>query len=224
MFNLTLLAARGYAVLRPSIPIQAYGETQDVYPELSKGVLPAIDKLIELGIADPDRIGLFGNSYGGYATYGLVTQTSRFKAAVASAGLANLASLYGTFDARHRYDSDAHENLMRMWNQETIGMGGPPSTNMKRYLLNSPISFVEKVETPLLIIQGDFDIESQIQQGEEFFTGLYRQNKRARFVRYFGEGHVVERPANVGDMWNQIFSWFDEFLKPKESNSATAQN
>jgi dipeptidyl aminopeptidase/acylaminoacyl peptidase len=105
-----------------------------------------------------------------------------------------------------------------------MGMGGPPSTNMKRYLLNSPISFVEKVETPLLIIQGDFDIESQIQQGEEFFTGLYRQNKRARFVRYFGEGHVVQRPANVRDMWNQIFSWFDEFLKPKESNSTTARN
>ena len=224
MFNLTLLAARGYAVLRPSIPIQAYGETQDVYPELSKGVLPPIDKLIELGIADPDRIALFGHSYGGYATYGLLTQTRRFKAAVASAGIANWASLYGTFDARFRYDSEVHERLMRIWAPETMGMGGPPSTNMKRYLLNSPISFVERVETPLLIIQGDFDAESQIQQAEEFFTGLYRQNKRARFVRYFGEGHVVQRPANVRDMWNQIFSWFDEFLKPKQSNSATARN
>ena len=224
MFDLTLLAARGYAVLRPSIPIRAFGETQDVYPELSKGVLPAIDKVIELGIADPDRIGLLGHSYGGYATYGLVTQTTRFKAAVASAGIANWASLYGTFDARFRYDSEVHENLMRMWGAETIGMGGPPSTNMKRYFLNSPINFVEKVETPLLIIQGDFDAEVQIQQGEEFFTGLYRQNKRARFIRYFGEGHVVEVPANIRDMWNQMFLWFDEFLKPKESNSTTARN
>jgi dipeptidyl aminopeptidase/acylaminoacyl peptidase len=222
--DFSLLAAHGYAVLRVSVPLKSYGETQDVYPELSKGMLPAIDKAIELGIVDPDRIGLFGHSYAGYLVFSLVTQTRRFKVAVASSGLSDLVSLFGTFDAGLRYNSDVHEDLMRMWGVETIGMGGPPWTNMKRYLLNSPVNFVDRVETPLLIIHGDFDYATQIQQSEEFFSGLYRQNKRSRFVRYFGEGHVVQRPANVRDMWNQIFSWFDEFLKPKENTSSAARN
>ena len=222
--DLTLLAAHGYAVLRVSVPLKPYGEIQDAYPELAKGILPAIDKAIELGITDPDRIGLFGYSYGGYLVFSLVTQTRRFKAAVASSGLSDLVSLFGTFDASLRYDSDVHENLMRMWDVETIGMGGPPWGNMKRYLLNSPVNFVDRVETPLLITHGDFDSATQIQQSEEFFTGLYRQNKRSRFVRYFGEGHVIEGPANVRDIWNQIFSWFDEFLKPKANTSSATRN
>jgi dipeptidyl aminopeptidase/acylaminoacyl peptidase len=223
-FDLALLTARGYAVLLPSMPLKAYGEVQDPYMELTKGVLPAIDKLVELGIADPDKVGLFGHSYGGFATYGLVTQTNRFKAAVSSAGMSNFLSLYGIFDPRQRYDDDAHENLMRMWDQETIGMGGPPWKDLGRYLRNSPVNFVERVETALLIIQGDFDVECQLQQGEEFFTGLYRQNKRARFARYFGEPHVIQSPANVRHMWNQIFSWFDEFLKPNGRSSSAGQN
>jgi len=222
--DLTLLAAHGYAVLRVSVPLRPYGDTQDVYPELAKGILPAIDKAIELGIVDPDRLGLLGHSYGGYLVYSVVSQTKRFKAAVASAGMTNLVSQFGTFDARSRYNPDVHENLFRMWDVETTGMGGPPWENMKRYLLNSPITFVDRVETPLLILHGDLDTAGQIQQAEEFFTGLYRQNKRTRFVRYFGEGHVVEGPANVRDLWNQIFAWFDEFLKPKENPSSAARN
>ena len=222
--DLTLLAAHGYAVLRVSVPLKPYGETQDVYPELAKGILPAIDKAIELDIVDPDRIGLLGLSYGGYLVFSLTTQTKRFKAAVAASGMTNFVSDFGTFDARSRYNPDVHEDLMRMWGVETIGMGGPPWTNMKWYLLNSPVNFVDRVDTPLLIIHGDFDTATQIQQSEEFFTGLYRQNKRSRFVRYFGEGHAIESPANVRDMWNQIFSWFDEFLKPKENTSAAARN
>jgi dipeptidyl aminopeptidase/acylaminoacyl peptidase len=220
IFDLNLLAARGYAVLLPSIPLKPYGDVQDQYLELSKGVIPAIDKLVELGIADPERIGLLGHSYGGFAAYGLLTQTKRFKATVASAGIANFASVYGMFDPARRYEPDVHENLFQIWNVETIGMGGPPWRDLGRYLRNSPINYVERVETPLLIIQGDFDA-LQLQQGEEFFTALYRQNKRARFVRYFGEGHVVESPANVRDMWNQIFSWFDEYLAPKMTNSVS---
>jgi len=222
--DLTLLAAHGYAVLRVSVPLKPYGEAQDAYPELAKGILPAIDKAIELNIVDPDRIGLLGYSYGGYLVFSLVTQTRRFKAAVASSGFTDLASMFGTFDASLRYDSDVHEDLTRMWGVETIGMGGPPWANMKRYLLDSPVNFVDRVETPLLIIHGDFDTAIQIQQSEEFFTGLYRQNKRSRFVRYFGEGHSIERPPNVRDGWNQIFSWFDEFLKPKENTSSAVRN
>jgi len=211
--NLQLLAARGYAVLLPSMPLKAQGEPSDPYMELTKGVLPAVDRTIELGYADPKRVGLMGQSFGGYGTYGLVTQTNRFQAAVAMAGLSDLISLYGIFDARFRYDEFPHEQSAQMWLAEAgpIRMGSPPWKDAGRYLRNSPIFYVDRVETPLMIVQGDMDYVA-MQQGEEFFAALYRQAKRAQFVRYWGEGHVLNSPANIRDMWYRTFAWFDEFL------------
>ena len=216
--NLQLLAAHGYVVLLPSMPLKAYGEVDDPYMELTKGVLPAIDKLIDLGIADRGRIGVMGHSYGGYSTYGLITQTNRFRAGVALAGISDLVSQYGTFETRERYDPFAQEDPFRLWNVETAYLGNPPWKALSRYFVNSPINYVERVQTPLLIIQGDLDY-IPIQQGEEFFTALYRQNKRARFVRYWGEDHMLTSPANIQDMWQQIYVWFDEFLGSKPPSS-----
>ena len=82
------------------------------------------------------------------------------------------------------------------------------------YLRNSPISYVDNVQTPLLQLHGDFD-GVPIQQAEEFFTALQRLGKRARFVKYLGEGHVFDSPANIRDMWAQIFSWCDEYCDIK---------
>ena len=223
-FDLRLLATRGYAVLYPSMPLRPFGQAEDVYSELPKGVLPAIDKVVEMGIADPDRVGLMGHSFGGYATYGLLTQTKRFRAAVASAGLTNMSSLFGVFYMGQRYQSNGHESLKQMWAVETIGMGGPPWSDLARYFRNSPINYVDRVETPLLIIHGDFDKIVQLEQGEEFFTSLYRQNKRAKFVRYFGEEHLVSgSAANITNVWDQIFSWFDEFLTPVRTSTNESQ-
>lgn len=210
--NLQLLAAHGYVVLLPSMPMKPFGSVRDLYIELSNGVLPAVRKLVEMGIADSERIGVMGQSFGGYATYGLVTQTKRFRAAVALGGFCDLVSLYGTFDARYRYQPLEHQSSFPMWNLETLGMGTPPWRDLNRYHRNSPIEYVERVETPVLIIQGDLDL-LPIQQGEEFFTALYRQNKRAEFARYWGEDHLFSSPANIADMWGRVFAWLDGFLK-----------
>ena len=223
--NLQLLAAHGYGVLLPSMPLSAEGVTSDPYMELSKGVLPAVDKTVELGIADPKRLGVMGQSYGGFSTYGLVTQTTRFQAAVALAGLSDLASLYAQFDARQRYDAFPQEDLFYMFLAESgqERLGNPPWKDFGRYIRNSPIFYVDRVETPLMIIQGDMDYVA-MQQGEQFFMSLYRQNKRAQFLRYWGEGHVLEGPANIRDMWQRIYSWFDELLKPKAEESPRKEN
>jgi dipeptidyl aminopeptidase/acylaminoacyl peptidase len=204
-------AAHGYAVLLPSMPLSPDGVVDDPMLRLTEGVLPAVEKVIELGLADPERLFLLGHSYGGYSTYGLVTQTHRFRAAVSLAGLSNLISLYGQFDARSRYTDYPQENLFQMSLMESSQgrMGGPPWKDLGRYIRNSPIFFVDRVETPLLIINGDMDYVA-MQQGEEFFMSLYRQGKRAQFVRYWGEGHVLSSPANIRDMWNRIFAWFEE--------------
>ncbi len=211
--NPQLLAARGYAVLLPSMPLGPEGEAGDPYREMTSGVLPAVDAAIELGVADPDRLGLLGHSYGGYGTYALIAQTHRFRAAVALAGIADLVSLYGQFDARHRYDANAHEHLLQMSLAETgqPRMGAPPWQDADRYVRNSPLFAAGDVQTPVLIVQGDMDYVP-LQQGEQFFSALYRQGKRARFVRYWGEGHVLRSPANVEDVWERIFAWFDELL------------
>jgi dipeptidyl aminopeptidase/acylaminoacyl peptidase len=211
-FNLQLAAARGYVVLVPSMPLNPEGEADDPMLKLLNGVIPALDKAIALGIADRERLFLIGQSFGGYAVYGLITQTNRFKAAVSLAGLANLVSLYGAFDPRLRYQNNAHEDFFNgaIMESAQVAMGNPPWKDLGRYLRNSPIFAVDRVQTPLMIIQGDMDNVS-IQQGEEFFTSLYRQGKRADFVRYWGEGHVLSSPANIKDMWERIFSWFTAF-------------
>ena len=219
--NYQLLAARGYAVLFPSMPLKPEGETSDPLLDLTKGVLPAVDKVIELGLADPQRLGVMGQSYGGYSTYGLVTQTNRFQAAVALAGLSDLTSMYGIFDARFRYDEFPHERVMNMSQAETgqERLGNPPWKDFERYLRNSPLSYVNRIETPLMIVQGDLDFVP-IQQGEQVFMALYRQNKRAEFVRYWGDGHVLESPANIRDVWARIYGWLDQFLKPAREQAS----
>jgi dipeptidyl aminopeptidase/acylaminoacyl peptidase len=210
--NPQLLAACGYAVFFPSMPLSPEGEPGDPAHDMANGVLPAVDAVLEMGVADPDRLGLLGHSYGGYGTYALITQTHRFRAAVALAGIADLVSLYGQFDARVRYDADPHEHLLiGLAETGQLRMGAPPWQDAERYVRNSPLFAAGDVRTPLLIIQGDMDYVP-LQQGEQFFSALYRQGKRARFVRYWGEGHVLQSPANIQDMWQEIFGWFDEFL------------
>src|SRR4029077_4664374 len=109
--SMQIPAAHGYAILLPSMPLKPEGEVEDPMLRLTEGVLPALDKAVELGIADPDRLFVMGQSFGGFSTYGLVTQTTRFKAAVSLAGLSDFISLYGQFDARMRYDAHPEDNL-----------------------------------------------------------------------------------------------------------------
>ncbi len=218
--NRQLLASKGFAVLLPSMPLAPKGQVDDPLPKLVNGVLPAIDQLIETGIVDANRLAVIGNSFGGYSVFGLITQTNRFHAAVSLAGMSNLTSHYGTFDARRRYDTFPHEHSSAPFLAETgqTRMGQPPWQDPDRYIRNSPLFHVERVTTPVMIIQGDLDFVD-IRQGEEFFTALYRENKKARFVRYWGEAHTIQSPANIRDMWERIFDWFDSCFASSESSN-----
>lgn len=212
---LQLLASRGYAVLLPSIPLP--GDAGDSRPPIDAGVLPAVERAVEAGLADSAALGLMGHSYGGYGVYHLVSQTDRFRAAVASAGPTDLRAGYGIFDARARYGHMTLPlglHLFKMAYMETGQgrMGGAPWKAPERYRKNSPLTYVDEVETPLLMIHGDQDFVP-IQHAEMFFSSLLRQQKQARLVRYFGEGHIIRGRANALDMWNRIFSWFDRFLR-----------
>jgi dipeptidyl aminopeptidase/acylaminoacyl peptidase len=210
--NLQLLAAHGYAVLLPSMPVAT--TTNDPYHSLADGVLPAVDKAIVVGFADPQRLGLLGHSFGGFAVLGLITQTKRFQAAIAISAVSDFVSHYGTFGPG---DDMPIDQMWRMSWAETgqPNFGIPLLKDPLRYLQNSPLVYAGRVETPVLIVQGDLDGAAPLNQGEEFFTALFRQNKRAQFVRYFGEGHLLESSANIKDLWERMYRWFDEFLVPR---------
>jgi dipeptidyl aminopeptidase/acylaminoacyl peptidase len=211
-----LFAASGYGVLLPSMPWPDE-PVDDIIDRLPIGVLPAADRIIELGLADPERMALAGQSFGGYATLGLLTQTHRFRTAISSAGYSNLLSLYGTFRGQDRYGDSANPQvglLLRIMQAERGygGLGGPPWQRLDHYLRNSPVLGADKVETPLMLVHGDMDFVP-IQQDEEFFTSLYRQDKRCRFVRYHGEWHTITLKPNVLDLWLRIQDWLGEFLR-----------
>jgi dipeptidyl aminopeptidase/acylaminoacyl peptidase len=220
--NLSLLPAHGYALLLPSIPLGPPGVASDPMLDMSKGVISAVDAVIRMGVADPARLGVMGHSYGGYSAYSLLVYTHRFHAAVAIAGLSDLASFYGTIDARSRYTDFGYEiDVQPGWAEAgVLRMRDTPWTNLWRYLRNSPYFFADRVETPLMIVQGDADAVA-MQQGEEFFMALYRMGKRATFVRYWGDDHdITQSPANARDLWGRIFAWFDDELHVEHHSMA----
>ncbi len=210
VWNMQVAAARGYAVLFPSIPLGKPGDADDPLFRLTGGVLPAVERAISENIADPARIFVMGHSFGGFSVFGLVTQTNRFKAAVAAAGFSDLVSYYSTLDSRIRYLDAPYISHMSWLEAGNGRMGNPPWKDLDRYRRNSPITYVDRVQAPLMIVHGDMDFVP-ITQAEEFYGSLFRQGKRAQFVRYWGEEHVLHSPANIRDVWNRIFSWFDDF-------------
>jgi dipeptidyl aminopeptidase/acylaminoacyl peptidase len=205
--NLQIPAARGFAVLIPSMPLNAVGERDDPMLRLTNGVLPAVDAAIATGIANPSRLYLLGHSFGGFAVYGLVAQTDRFTAAVALSGLTDMVSLYGDIAGRFRYFDHLDGTEADMIESGQVNMGGPPYADFAKFIRNSPLFLTDRVHTPILMMHGDLDYVP-IEQTEEFFSFLSRQGNRARFVRYWGEGHTLRSPANVADLWRRIFDWF----------------
>jgi dipeptidyl aminopeptidase/acylaminoacyl peptidase len=182
-------------------------------------VIPFVDALIERGIADPRRVAVVGQSAGGWAALRLIGRTDRFRSAIASASYANLVSLYGTFYGQYRYGDAGHAQraqLLRMLQFERgyYGAQAPPWEQPERYRINSPLWSAGSVRTPLLLVHGDKDF-IPIQQAEEFFTALYRQDKRVQLARYAGEAHTIAARGNVLDLWRRFDAWLRETMPPE---------
>lgn len=224
-YNLYLYAARGYAVLVPSMPLGPRDGKRSVYTELPKGVLPAVDKVVAMGIADGDRVGVFGQSFGGYSVMGLLTQTKRFRAGVEIAGVSELVSNNGQFDPTARgYPGIEHEKGSNAGMVGQFGLHSPPWADPAGYQRNSPLSFVNRVETPLLLLHGEFDTRGALTQAELFFQGLYARGQTTELVRYGGEGHSLHQsPANVRDVYNRTITWFDRFLQPVKDEAGPSK-
>ncbi len=202
--NFQLLAAQGFAILGVDMP----PESNESLKDMSGFVLSVVDEVIEMGIADPNRLGIMGFSYGGYSTVGVITQTTRFKAASCGGGLYNLTSFYG------QLSKEGHSNRIG-WAEEGQGrMRGSLWQQHQRYIDNSPIFHLDKVETPLFIYCGEGFGGFDYAQSGELFSGLRRLKKEATFAWYRGEGHhpLSWQSEQQADCWERIIGWFEKHL------------
>ncbi|WEK43191.1 MAG: prolyl oligopeptidase family serine peptidase [Candidatus Sphingomonas colombiensis] len=226
LYNLYLYAAKGYVILMPSMPFQQGGASSlEAQAAMLPSVTPAIDRLVELGIADPARLGVMGQSRGGYSVYSLVTRTSRFKAAVAMAGISNLSTFYQLFDpTAYGYPGIEHEKSDNWVIIRQFNLDAPPTGDEARYARNSPINFAGRVTTPLLMVHGSADTRGSGAEAEEFFYALYDQGKTARLLRYGGESHsLAQSPANIRDIFSEMIAWFDRYVKDAEAGESTPE-
>jgi dipeptidyl aminopeptidase/acylaminoacyl peptidase len=172
--------------------------------------MAGIDALIAEGWVDPERLGFTGYSYGGHLTAWAVTQTDRFKAAVCGAGTVNLSAHFAYSDLTlSRYAE----------------LAGSPWEQDETYRRLSPISHVQQVSTPLLLLHGEADLRVNIAQAEEFFTALKYFGKEVVFVRYPGENHampIAGRPSNRIDYVRRSVAWFAERLGLNGADAAAA--
>ena len=204
-FNLQLLATRGYAVLLPDAPQHPGTPMVD----LAKTVLPGVDKIIDMGIADPDRLGVMGHSYGGYSVLSLIVQTKRFRAALEADGLGDLISAYGQMQR----DGTSFQTSITEQGQGL--MGGTPWQFRERYIENSPLFYFDRVETPLLIVHGAKDEAVAPFLGDQVFVALRRLGKEVEYAKYEDEDHspTVWSYSNQMDFCNRMIEWFDRHLR-----------
>jgi dipeptidyl aminopeptidase/acylaminoacyl peptidase len=199
------LSVRGYYVLLPN-PRGSYGQGEDFtranVQDFGGGDLrddlAGVDAAIKKYPIDSNRLGVTGWSYGGFMTMWTVTQTNRFHAAVAGAGIANWQSYYG-------------QNLIDQWMIPFFGASVYDDPAV--YEKSSPIHFIKKVKTPTLVIVGERDAECPASQSYEFWHALKTLGVPTKLIIYPGEGHLFIEPKNQADRMDQTVAWFDNYLR-----------
>jgi dipeptidyl aminopeptidase/acylaminoacyl peptidase len=204
-----VLAAAGYLVfyLNPR-GSDGYGEefkhmvVRDWGGRDYEDLMSALDQLIERGFVDTHRMGIAGGSYGGFMTNWAIGQTDRFAAAVSMRSISNLVSEYAQHD-------------IVLWG--VLEMGPPPWPDPDELWKRSPIRYVEKIRTPLLLTHGEMDLRCAISQAEELFGAMRLLGKEVELVRFPGESHDVSRsgrPDRRVERLKRILGWFHKHMPP----------
>jgi len=199
---LQLFSGQGYFVFMPN-PRGSYGQgenfTRANVQDFGHGdlddVLAGVDAVEKSYPVDDTRVGIAGWSYGGYMTMWTVTQTHRFRAAFAGAGIANWQSYYG-------------ENGIDQWMIPYFGASVYDDPAV--YAKSSPINFIKNVQTPTLVMVGDRDAECPPPQSYEFWHALKTLGVKTELVVYPGEGHGFHDPQHIRDRFERILGWFNE--------------
>ncbi len=201
--NPSYYVSNGYVLWMPDIEY----DTGYPGPDAMKCVLPGIHMLIREGYIDPKAIGIQGHSWGGYQISYMVTQTNLFAAANGGAPVSNMTSAYGGI----RWASGMVRQFQYEHTQSRLG-----DTLWKvplRYIENSPIFWVDKIQTPLMYMHNDEDGAVPWYQGIEFIMALRRLNKEAYMFNYNGEAHGLRKRVNQEDWTIRMAAFFDHHLK-----------
>jgi dipeptidyl aminopeptidase/acylaminoacyl peptidase len=203
-FDPQLFAANGYAVLTPN-PRGSSGYGQDYCKAIFadwgnkdfQDDMAMVDYAVDQGIADPDKLGVGGWSYGGISTNFIIRQTTRFKAAISGAGEFLYITNWG------------HDHYNRDWEYEL----GLPWEHRDLWEKLSPFSRVTKITTPTLLMGGDADVNVPVINGEQMYQSLKRLGVPTLLVVYPGEYHEFERPTFIQDRYQRYLSWYGHYVK-----------
>jgi dipeptidyl aminopeptidase/acylaminoacyl peptidase len=195
-----MFISHGYAMLMPNVKIKT-GQTADSF---EKCVVPAVNAVREMGFTN-GRFGLWGHSFGAYATSNLITRTDIFAAAVSGATPPDLFRNWAS--GRDRDSRNIETGQARM--------GGSPFQYPQRYLSQSAFFHLDQVNTPVLILHGEKDLTILFGEGEMMFYALRQLGKTAEFVAYANGDHSLSRHSRVDalDVNRRILEWFDRYLR-----------
>lgn len=205
--NPAFYTSNGYAVIDADI-VYTLGQPGQ---SAVKSVVPAALKLVEMGVADPDRIGLQGHSWGGYQTAYAITQTNLFSAAVAGTPVSNMISAYGGI----RWGTGNPRTYQYEIGQSRIGFSLWERPDL--YIENSPVFFADRIQTPLLIMHGDNDGAVPWYQSIELYLAMRRLGKEMFFLHYTDAPHNLRKRKNRIDYNRRIFEFFEHYLRDTEA-------
>ena len=166
-------------------------------------LLAAVDAACRRSYVDEERLGLHGYSYGGYMSSWIVGHSDRFRAAVIGAPVTNLVSMYGQTDIAVSFGE-------RQW-------GGLPQENFDHYVERSPLTYADRVTTPVLLLHGEDDIRVPISQSEELYVALKRRGKPVEFARFPGCSHLFLRSGHATlrkEYYDRSIAWLQRWLTP----------
>ena len=209
--TINVLTSRGYIVVKPSVGF----ETGFPGEAWAKGVTAAANHLIEAGIADSSRLGVFGTSYGGYATNLLITQTHRFRAAVNISGKVDMISFYTDsprLGVRNIHAAEKSQDRLgaTLWQQP------------QKYVAHSAVMFADRITTPLLLMTGAQDGNVPADNTREMFFALRRLGKDVTWVNYMNGGHGTPATtvADFVDFHDRLVAFFDRYLNAPAAEPA----
>ena len=202
-FNIANLTTDGYAVLLPDISFEKGNSGMSAVD----CVTAASKKVIEMGVADSKRIGLTGQSFGGYETNFIITQTDLFAAAISGSAVSD--------NLQHYFTINTNDNEIDGWRYENqqYRMGFSFYENQEAYYSNSPLLNASKISTPLLTWAGKIDETVQPRQAETFYAALRRLKKEHVMLLYDSDGHIFQDSKNQEDLLRKMNGWFGHYLK-----------
>jgi dipeptidyl aminopeptidase/acylaminoacyl peptidase len=215
-FERQWFAANGYAVLAVNYRGSAGRGSQyskSIWADWGhhevEDLLAAVDQVVKMGVADPNKLGVGGWSYGGILTDYIIASDTRFKAATSGAGTAFTVAFYGTDQYIIQYDYE-------------IGPPWDPKAWETYQKISYPFLHADKIKTPTLFLGGEKDFNVPVQGGQQMYQALRSLGIDTQLVIYPNEFHGITRPSYVRDRYERYLAWYDKYINGKKPTTSTA--